>query len=193
MNGHADHRRLSLRQAQPVLRRRSPGLARARGLFSMGCHSASRRATHRSRAADWPVYAGKGRRCREPRLRLRRHHPRRLLGGAQRPTHTRPAQRTADRRGARGGEAGLSRLAGLVGVYDEKAMSELALYGLPMWSLGGPLRRPRPRPPRGLHVALHRIRSGDRAPVDHYRSQPTLDPQPPTLRRTYWSGRAACR
>ncbi len=26
---------------------------------------------------------------------------------------------------------------GIVGVYDEKAMSELALYGLPMWSLGG--------------------------------------------------------
>ena len=52
---------------------------------------------------------------------------------------------------------------GIVGVYDEKAMSELALYGLPMWSLGGATTPSTPPPlPSGVTL-LNRSGSDHRA------------------------------
>ncbi len=56
-------------------------------------------------------------------------------------------------------------------------MSELALYGLPMWSLGGAHAAATTTPP--LPAGVTRL-STDPDPitglmVDHYRSQPTSD------------------
>ena len=42
---------------------------------------------------------------------------------------------------------------GVFGVYDEKAMAEFTLYGLPMWSVSGPATRPRRRAAAGRCVA----------------------------------------
>ena len=115
MNGHADHSRLQPAAGSgPLLRGQSPGLAPACGRLQHGLPLRTvgerRRRGPGNRLAADVRRQGHCRIRRKPRLRLRRQRDGRLFGGAQRPARTGPAQRAADRRGARRGQAGLSRL-----------------------------------------------------------------------------------
>ena len=91
-------------------------------------------------ARDWAQTFAGARRLglpRQHRLRLRRQRHRRLLGGPERALRREPGRRDDGRRRFADAKAGFQGDLGLVGVYDEKAMAELTLYGLPMVSITG--------------------------------------------------------
>ena len=194
MNGHADHRRLQPAAGADLFSADNlPASLDGAVVFSMGCHSAlsaSDASIAGAVAADWPqTFAGKGAAAYAGNL-----------GYGYGDTVTVAYSEALNVRLARGlrdgrtiGEA-LARakqdyLAGLgiVGVYDEKAMSELALYGLPMWSLDSAAPVQTPPLPAGVTRT-----STDPDPitglvVDHYRSEPTLSPTS-LSGGTYWTG-----
>jgi Tol biopolymer transport system component len=194
MNGHADHHRLQPAAGADLFSAVNLPASLERGvIFSMGCHSAlsaSDASVAGAIAGDWPqTFAGKGAAAYAGNL-----------GYGYGDTVTVAYSEALNVRLARGLRDGLpigealvqakqGYLAGLgiVGVYDEKAMSELALYGLPMWSLDG--ATPPATPP--LPDGVTRL-STDTDPitglvVDRYRSQPTLTPTG-FSGSTYWTG-----
>jgi WD40-like Beta Propeller Repeat/Peptidase family C25 len=193
MNGHADHHRLQPAAGSELFAAANlPASLDRAVIFSMGCHSAlSVSDAAIAQAVDWPqTYAGKGAAAYAGNLGY--GYGDSITVAYSEALNVRLAQ------GLRNGlpigealvEAKQAYLAslGVVGVYDEKAMSELALYGLPMWSLDG--ATPPPAPP--LPAGVTRL-STDPDPVtglmtDHYRSQPALNQQPPSAAGTYWTG-----
>jgi Tol biopolymer transport system component len=199
MNGHADHHRLQP-AAQPAT---DPGLFSATDLpaslersvvFSMGCHSGLSVSDAALVRPDWAqTYAGKGTAAYAGNLGY--GYGDTVTVAYSEALNIRLAQGLRD--GLPIGEAlveakqGYLANLGLVGVYDEKAMSELALYGLPMWSLAGATPPVPPTDPP-LPAGVTRL-STDPDPVtglmvDRYRSQPALNQQPPTNEGTYWTG-----
>ncbi len=181
LNGHADHNRLQPAAGADLFTAANlpPSMARA-AVFSMGCHfalSASDASVGGAIATDWAqTFAGKGTAALAGNL-----------GYGYGDTVTVAYSEALNVRLAEGLRNGLpigdalveakqGYLAdlGLVGVYDEKAMSELALYGLPMWGLASAP----PATPPSLPAGVTRL-STDTDPftgllVDRYRSQPTL-------------------
>ena len=182
MNGHADHHRLQpAAGAQPLLRRQPPGLAGALGRVQ---HGLPLRAVRERRLRGGPSQPT-GR--RPTPARARPHTPATSATATATPSRSRTRRRSTSgsrracatacrsaRRSSRPSRA-TSPALGLVGVYDEKAMSELALYGLPMWSLAGATPPPHPTP--ALPSGVTQL-STDPDPVtgllvDRYRSQPS--------------------
>jgi PKD repeat protein len=85
---------------------------------------------------------------------------------------------------------------GIVGVYDEKAMAELALYGLPMWSLDGgtaPAAATATAAAAAVDLPVGVTSLGTETDtftgleVDRYRSEPALA-QITAAAGTYWEG-----
>ena len=202
MNGHADHHRLQPAAGSQLFSAADLPASLVRSVvFSMGCHSglsASDASVAGPIATDWAqTYAGKGAAAYAGNLGF--GYGDTLTVAYSEALNVRLAQGLRD--GLPIGEAlveakqGYLANLGLVGVYDEKAMAELALYGLPMWSLGGATPAPPTTPT--LPAGVTRV-STDPDPVtglmvDRYRSQPALNRQPPvgqppTGQGTYWTG-----
>ena len=194
MNGHADHHRLQPAAGSNLFTAANlPASLQRAVVFSMGCHSAlSVSDAAVAQAIDWPqTYADKGAAAYAGNLGF--GYGDSVTVAYSEALNVRLAQGL--RNGLPIGEAlveakqGYLASSGIVGVYDEKAMSELALYGLPMWSLGGATTPSTPPPlPSGVTLL-----STDPDPItglmtDHYRSQPALNQQPPTIGGTYWTG-----
>jgi Tol biopolymer transport system component len=194
MNGHADHHRLQPAAGSELFAAANlPASLDRAVIFSMGCHSAlSVSDAAIAQAVDWPqTYAGKGAAAYAGNLGF--GYGDSITVAYSEALNVRLAQGL--RNGLPIGEAlveakqGYLASLGVVGVYDEKAMSELALYGLPMWSLHGATPPPATPP---LPAGVTRL-STDPDPItglmtDHYRSQPALNQQPPTAAGTYWTG-----
>jgi Tol biopolymer transport system component len=204
MNGHADHSRLQpARDADGDGRFEDTDLFSAANLpatlersvvFSMGCHSGLSVSDTAVARPDWAqTFAGRGTAAYAGNLGY--GYGDTITVAYSEALNVRLAQGLRD--GLPIGEAlveakqGYLANLGLVGVYDEKAMSELALYGLPMWSLAG-ATPPAPPTTPALPAGVTRL-STDPDPVtglmvDRYRSQPALNQQPPTGEGTYWTG-----
>ena len=200
MNGHADHSRLQPAAGSNLFAAANlPASLQRAVVFSMGCHSAlSVSDAAVAQAIDWPqTYAGKGAAAYAGNLGY--GYGDSVTVAYSEALNVRLAQGL--RNGLPIGEAlveakqGYLASLGVVGVYDEKAMSELALYGLPMWSLGGATPPPATPP---LPAGVTRL-STDPDPItglmtDHYRSQPSTTGTNPALRRinrgseSYWTG-----
>jgi Tol biopolymer transport system component len=194
LNGHADHRRLQPAAGPELFAAANlPATLERAVVFSMGCHaglSASDASVGGAVAADWAqVFAGKGTAAYAGNLGY--GYGDTLTVAYSEALNVRLAEGLRD--GLPIGEAlveakqGYLANLGLVGVYDEKAMSELALYGLPMWSLDV---APATDPP-ALPAGVTRL-STDTDPVtglvvDRYRSQPAL-PSADVSGSTYWTG-----
>ncbi|HKG10196.1 MAG TPA: Ig-like domain-containing protein [Gaiellaceae bacterium] len=194
MNGHADHHRLQPAAGADLFSAVNlPATLERAAIFSMGCHSAlsaSDASVAGTIATDWPqTFAGKGAAAYAGNL-----------GYGYGDTVTVAYAEALNIRLARGLRDGLpigealvqakqGYLAGLgiVGVYDEKAMSELALYGLPMWSLTSVAPATTPPLPNGVTRLSTDTDPVTGLVVDRYRSQPTLSPTP-LGDNTYWTG-----
>ncbi len=154
LNAHADHNHFKPAAGTDLFSASEAAAATqtfgGRLVFSMGCH-AGLSVFDAFVAVEQPrlgaALRAEGRRGvrRQHRLRLRRLDDDRLLRGSE-PALRAGRSRRADqpdrrrpdgRRGADGREAGYKGDLGIVGVYDEKAMAELTLYGLPMYRIGG--------------------------------------------------------
>ena len=198
MNGHADHRRLQPAAGSDLFSATDlPASLERAAVFSMGCHSAL--SVHDATIArlidgDWPqTFAGKGAAAYAGNLGY--GYGDSITVAYSEALNVRLARGLRDRLSI--GEAlvqakqGYLASLGIVGVYDEKAMAELALYGLPMWSLAGTPPATTPQLPAGVTRL-----ATDPDPVtglmaDHYRSQPPAT----ALTRTdlngqgsYWTG-----
>ena len=205
MNGHADHHRLQpAAGAQLFSAANLPASLERSVVFSMGCHSglsASDASVAGPISTDWAqTFAGKGTAAYAGNLGY--GYGDTVTAAYSEALNVRLAQGL--RNGLPIGEAlieakqGYLAGLGLVGVYDEKAMSELALYGLPMWSLAGATPPPQPATPV-LPAGVTRL-STDPDPVtgllvDRYRSQPPTTGTNPPLERinrvdgsSYWKG-----
>jgi Tol biopolymer transport system component len=206
MNGHADHHRLQPATGAELFQAADlPASLERAAVFSMGCHSglsASDASVAGPIATDWAqTFAGKGTAAYAGNLGY--GYGDTVTVAYSEALNVRLAQGLRD--GLPIGEALVeakqSYLAGLglVGVYDEKAMSELALYGLPMWSLAGASPPTEPPADPELPVGVTRL-STDPDPVtgllvDRYRSQPPTTGTEPALKRvdlddgsSYWTG-----
>ena len=198
MNGHADHRRLQPAAGPDLFSATDlPASLTRAAVFSMGCHSAL--SVHDATIArpidgDWPqTFAGKGAAAYAGNLGY--GYGDSITVAYSEALNVRLARGLRDRLSI--GDAlvqakqGYLASLGIVGVYDEKAMAELALYGLPMWSLAGTPPATTPQLPAGVTRL-----ATDPDPVtglmaDHYRSQPPST----ALTRTdlpgegsYWTG-----
>ena len=171
LNGHADHHRLQPAAGGDLFTAANlPASLERAVVFSMGCHSglsASDASVGGAIAADWAqAFAGKGTAAFAGNLGY--GYGDTITVAYSEALNVRLAQGLRD--GLPIGEALVEAkqayLAdlGLVGVYDEKAMSELALYGLPMWGLEAPAGTTTAVSARRRHQALHRHRSGHRPP-----------------------------
>jgi Tol biopolymer transport system component len=181
MNGHADHRRLQPAAGADLFSAANlPASLERAVVFSMGCHSAlsaSDASVAGTNAADWAqAFAGKGTAAYAGNLGY--GYGDTVTVAYSEALNVRLAQALRD--GLPIGEAlveakqGYLANLGLVGVYDEKAMSELALYGLPMWSLGGAPSVTPPSLPAGVTRLSTETEPITGLLVDRYRSQPTL-------------------
>ena len=72
---------------------------------------------------------------RQHRLRLRRQPRRRVLGRAEQAVRAEHRRRSEGRQCSRAAKQAYYGELGVFGVYDEKAMAEFTLYGLPMWGV----------------------------------------------------------
>ncbi|HEU4865464.1 MAG TPA: DNRLRE domain-containing protein, partial [Actinomycetota bacterium] len=179
MNGHADHHRLQPAAGSNLFSAADlpASLVRA-AVFSMGCHSAlsvSDAAVARAIDTDWAqTFADKGAAAYAGNLGY--GYGDSLTIAYSEALNVRLARGLRDRLSI--GEAlvqakqGYLASLGIVGVYDEKAMSELALYGLPMWSLSGAPPATTPQLPAGVTRLATDPDPITGLMVDHYRSQP---------------------
>jgi len=144
MNGHADHFRLQPAAGADLFSAADLPASLARAVvFSMGCHSglsASDVSVAGAIAGDWPqAFAGRGTAAYVGNLGYGYGDTVTVAYSEALNVRLAEALRDGLPIGEALVEAKQAYLAdlGIVGVYDEKAMAELALYGLPMWSLGG--------------------------------------------------------
>jgi Tol biopolymer transport system component len=197
MNGHADHNRLQPAAGSNLFTAANlPASLDRAAVFSMGCHSGlsvSDALVARPVDPDWPeTFAGKGAAAYAGNLgygygdSVTIAYAEALNIGLARGLRDRLSIGEALVQAKQGYLGSL----GIVGVYDEKAMSELALYGLPMWSLRGTAPATTPQLPPGVTLL-----STDPDPitglmVDHYRSQPPSTALTRTDRTegSFWTG-----
>jgi hypothetical protein len=200
MNGHADHQRLQPAAPGSALFTAAdlPASLQRAVIFSMGCHSAlsasDASVASAAAAVDWPqTYAGKGAAAYAGNLGY--GYGDTIAVAYSEALNVRLAQGLRD--GLPIGDAlvqakqGYLANSGLVGVYDEKAMSELALYGLPMWSLGTAAAPAAPTLPAGVTQLTTDPDPITGLMVDHYSSQPPLTRTDRTTaepRGSWWTG-----
>ena len=198
MNGHADHQRLQPAAGSALFTATNlPASLQRAVIFSMGCHaglSASDASVAGAAATDWAqTFSDKGAAAYAGNLGY--GYGDTIAVAYSEALNVRLAQGL--RQGLPIGEAlasakqGYLANLGLVGVYDEKAMSELALYGLPMWSLGTAAPPTTPTLPAGVTQLTTDPDPITGLMVDHYRSQPTLTRTDRTTaepKGSYWTG-----
>jgi Tol biopolymer transport system component len=197
MNGHADHNRLQPATGSDLFTAANLPVSLDRAaVFSMGCHSGlsvSDAAVARPVDPDWPeTFAGKGAAAYAGNLGY--GYGDSITVAYAESLNVRLARGLRDRLSI--GEAlvqakqGYLGSLGVVGVYDEKAMSELALYGLPMWSLRGAPPATTPQLPAGVTRLATDPDPITGLMVDHYRSQPPSTALTRTDRTegSFWTG-----
>ena len=231
MNGHADHRRLQpARDADGDGRFLDtdlftaadlPGSLQRAVVFSMDATPASRRPTRPSARRSRPTgrrpspARARGGIRGQPRLRVRRHRDRCVLGGAERRPRAGPSRWPADRHGARGREAVVPRRSGVVRCLRRKGDGRACALRLPMWALRAPAAGAA-APTGGAQAAGAAVDATEAAalagdppagvtrlstdlpitglPVDHWQSQPMLTQRLVTNPNggRYWEGPERC-